>query len=897
MKMVLLFILPLVLLIVFKGTIGEDVRIANENDFLMFLNNVNSGTSYFGITVFIDSDLSLFNVTEPVGGNSDNQFHGTFDGQGHIIDDLNISTSLQYTGPFGHSNGLTVRNVVLSGSCSITNSYLSPYYQPSEYTNIYVGGIIGYCKSSSGVCTVKNSVNMATISFDGSIEVIAFKDSGILYLGGFIGFTSPSSNSYITNCANYGSVTHSGNIGISYIGGIVGYSYLEASSSTPSAYTYIQNCFNYGAITYSGTTSKEMYLGGIVGNSLCTYIENCLSMGIITSNKNDYIGSIVGKVDSYTTINNCYFTSDTKINKLNGIGTPLNTTGSPSSYVNVNTTLIDNLNNKQTPTHNWNKWILNINSATITFKVNNNSKGCSFSSNVIVLPDLISNSERTFAGWYNDEIFTSLFTGSEVKSNITLYGGWNVTVTLNVNGGNISSFSTKEMIVICDGTYGTLPTPTRYEHNFDGWFTDSIGGDEIKSDSKVTAIKNHTIYAHWTVNQYVLIFDFANGTHITNTVNYDDTITYPENPEKEGYIFNGWDIMITKMPAKNLTITAKWASASKSSSTSVIIGVLIPMFIIIIAAFAIFVWFIFFKKKGENANKYTNINEINYYNNNRKEEFNAPLIGRADTRDRFSRAVSSSSDYFASSTSVPDDNDDDSNNLANLYPEGYVAPTMRNALFAAGLKGKYIDAICNACESTGHAALRDSFSSDGFTEEDATSIAMYTYDFGGKKIEYNPYRIINRSLVERNPDKMQKASGLLYLVMTALRKLPRIMGITLYRGVRDEVSFDEDHYQKGNTITWMALSSTSPDMNETKKFLAKGSKSGKATGTLFIIEGGWGYNIQPYSMFPDEAEILIEPERQFKVVSVIQAEGLTIVNLQMLDTPLSLPEVFGEGKQ
>ena len=169
-------------------------------------------------------------------------------------------------------------------------------------------------------------------------------------------------------------------------------------------------------------------------------------------------------------------------------------------------------------------------------------------------------------------------------------------------------------------------------------------------------------------------------------------------------------------------------------------------------------------------------------------------------------------------------------------------------------------------------------------------MAMYTYDFGSKDFESNPYRIINR----RNFAEMKRVSELLYLVMSALRKLPRVTGRTLYRGVRGEVSLDRDHYHKGNVVTWPALSSTSPDMETTKGFLAKGSKSGEATGTLFIIDKGWGYDIQPYSLFPDEEEILLEPERLFRVVSVIKSV-LTIINLEMLDTPLSVPEVFGGG--
>ena len=101
---------------------------------------------------------------------------------------------------------------------------------------------------------------------------------------------------------------------------------------------------------------------------------------------------------------------------------------------------------------------------------------------------------------------------------------------------------------------------------------------------------------------------------------------------------------------------------------------------------------------------------------------------------------------------------------------------------------------------------------------------MHAYDFGADEFESNPYRIINTSLVGRNYAGLQSASGILYLVMTALRKLPRVTGMTLYRGVRSEVKMGVDHYHEGNTIIWPALSSTSPDIKATKAFLAKGFK-------------------------------------------------------------------------
>lgn len=216
-------------------------------------------------------------------------------------------------------------------------------------------------------------------------------------------------------------------------------------------------------------------------------------------------------------------------------------------------------------------------------------------------------------------------------------------------------------------------------------------------------------------------------------------------------------------------------------------------------------------------------------------------------------------------------------------------------------------------------------------------------------MEHNPYRMINEALTGGDLNTLEPMKDLLYLVMRALRKMPIIYNKPLYRGIRSDIlngnkpdgtddsgpgdkiisendgtnksttndnisnpegsnfrsdrsmfirggdSFDED-YLKGEWIVWPALSSTSPNIAATKAFLAKGTKSKKAEGTLFIIENGWGYDVQSCSMFPNEEEIVLEPERRFRVKTIIPGEGLTIIKMEMLKTPLVLPEVFGEAK-
>ena len=93
-------------------------------------------------------------------------------------------------------------------------------------------------------------------------------------------------------------------------------------------------------------------------------------------------------------------------------------------------------------------------------------------------------------------------------SNHTLYAHWTagktIQVTFNSQGG--SSVSSK--LVIPGNTYGTLPTPVRGNYVFAGWYTAASGGTKITSTTTVSATGNHTLYAHWTECQKVLVVNF-----------------------------------------------------------------------------------------------------------------------------------------------------------------------------------------------------------------------------------------------------------------------------------------------------------------------------------------------------------------------------------------------------
>ena len=110
-----------------------------------------------------------------------------------------------------------------------------------------------------------------------------------------------------------------------------------------------------------------------------------------------------------------------------------------------------------------------------------------------------------------------------------------------------------------EDTVKALPTvPARDHYTFDGWYLDQTFTQEY--DQTVKVEQNTEVYAKWTPEPFALTFDTDGGTAIEQmTVGYEQPVTPPADPEKEGYTFTGWDKAIpTTMPAENLTFKAQW---------------------------------------------------------------------------------------------------------------------------------------------------------------------------------------------------------------------------------------------------------------------------------------------------------------------------------------------------
>ena len=141
------------------------------------------------------------------------------------------------------------------------------------------------------------------------------------------------------------------------------------------------------------------------------------------------------------------------------------------------------------------------------------------------------------------------------------------TVTFNPNGGSGGDI---KLFTLSGITVSMPKEPTRTGYTFAGWYLNSSGTGSAWDFNNNIVENNITLYAKWSLNKYTLKFDATGGIcqTISKTVTYNSLIGNLPIPEKQGYTFIGWYPGVdgsgsmytesTKMPARNMTLYAKW---------------------------------------------------------------------------------------------------------------------------------------------------------------------------------------------------------------------------------------------------------------------------------------------------------------------------------------------------
>ena len=234
---------------------------------------VNGGKTDINITLDKNIDLTGKNWT-PIGTSFSNKYTGTFDGGGHTIKGLTVTTNDQFVGLFGSIGYAgTVKNVMME-DVQIT----------SNRSSGFAGGVAGYSDGTIENCSVSGSV------------------SGTVYVGGVVGAQWEGS---ITGCSSSATVK-----GMVYVGGVVGQTNGGATLTA---------CYATGNVTLEIDPRKNIAGGSLVGfNGGSRGLLACYATGNVTSTGsstgNVHIGGFWG--DNYTTVTACYW----KNNHEQGIG-------------------------------------------------------------------------------------------------------------------------------------------------------------------------------------------------------------------------------------------------------------------------------------------------------------------------------------------------------------------------------------------------------------------------------------------------------------------------------------------------------------------------------------------------------------------------------------------------
>ena len=253
----------------------DSYTVYNANGLMNVAELVNGGKTDINITLDKNIDLTGKDWT-PIGTDYDNAYTGTFDGGGHTITGLTITTNDQYAGLFGYLGNFgkfgTVKNVVMDGIQITCNHRLG-----------YAGGVAGYSRGTIENCSVSGSVS-STVS-----------------VGGVVGAQRDGS---ITGCSS--SATVKGTINV---GGVAGQTIFGATLTA---------CYTTGNVIIEIDRTQNISGGGLVGFNDGISLLSCYATGNVTSTGSStgyvHIGGFLG--DNYITVTACYW----KNNHEQGIG-------------------------------------------------------------------------------------------------------------------------------------------------------------------------------------------------------------------------------------------------------------------------------------------------------------------------------------------------------------------------------------------------------------------------------------------------------------------------------------------------------------------------------------------------------------------------------------------------
>ena len=251
---------------------------------------------------FDGEELSLFE-------SEDKAFKGTFNGDGHKISNVKLSTtSLSYYGLFGYTKSAKISNLTLE-NVTVESNGLGTFS---------AGSLIG-CAESTTVSnvTIKNVNYSVTVSSSGDVNI-----------GGVVGSADKSTftNTQITDVTiNFTQARYKVNVGL-FAGKVSGNSVGTKTIDNKEKKIVTDECSAAGSITgvlkYSSSTEGYFRAGGFVGfvegSSSIIYNSYCngkieLSKANSTDKYDTSVGGFLGANSGFVNISKCFAKTDLSV--------------------------------------------------------------------------------------------------------------------------------------------------------------------------------------------------------------------------------------------------------------------------------------------------------------------------------------------------------------------------------------------------------------------------------------------------------------------------------------------------------------------------------------------------------------------------------------------------------
>lgn len=292
------------------GTEDDPYQIGTAQELAWLAYAVNNQMESAGYCAVLTADIDLGYCRWPVIGalssNGQRAYTGTFDGQGHTVSGLYI-TSLggrQKLGLFGVAQDAVIENLTVRGSIELTG--VKSYDTTTGYI---IGGLLG-SGEGSGV-TIRNCVSQVDISVSFVNDQMAQRTS----VGGLVGRLSGSGSHEITDCRNESRVYTSFEPGAYYLGGFGGDGGQGGIVGFIDGSARLERCVNTGTV-YAGRAAG---VGGIVGNAgaggVTITLNQCANQGAVSNDTGGVLlrkggtGGIIGLAPTGSvTVSSCYNT-------------------------------------------------------------------------------------------------------------------------------------------------------------------------------------------------------------------------------------------------------------------------------------------------------------------------------------------------------------------------------------------------------------------------------------------------------------------------------------------------------------------------------------------------------------------------------------------------------------